>query len=269
MDLEEQFLDARDCKTCYWVGGNPTGSLVVFTHGATIDHHEWDATLAVVAQRCRVLAWDMRGHGLSRPGAFTVADATADLLAILDRLGTGPAVLVGHSLGGNINQELVFHYPERVAAMVCVDCTWNFQKLTSLEAFLVRVARPMLQMYPYELLVSQSLAAAATSRESRELLRRAMTLLSKAEIVDVMTAATNCLHYVPGYQINKPLLLMVGEKDATGNIRKAMPAWSRQEPKSKLLIVPNSRHSPNLDAPEFFHGELMSFLDQVTGERPT
>ncbi|MGA2112591.1 MAG: alpha/beta hydrolase [Anaerolineales bacterium] len=266
MELQEQVLDARGCKTRYWVGGNPAAGLVVFTHGASLNHHEWDATLPIVAERYRVLAWDVRGHGLSRPASFTIADAVADLLGILDNLRVGQATLVGHSMGGNLHQELVFHHPERVAAMVCVDCTWNFQKPSSVEAFALKAARPMLKMYPYSLLVNQSLAATATARASQDRLRLAVTLLSKDEFIEVTMATTQCLHYEPGYRINKPLLLIVGEKDATGNIRKSMPLWSQEEPKSRLVVVPNARHAPNLDAPEFFHKELMGFLEETARE---
>ena len=47
--------------------------LVVFTHGAIIDHHEWDATLLIVGEDFRVMAWDLPGHGLSRPAAFDLS----------------------------------------------------------------------------------------------------------------------------------------------------------------------------------------------------
>jgi pimeloyl-ACP methyl ester carboxylesterase len=83
------------------VGGPENAPLVVFTHGATIDHHEWDATLPIVAEKFRVLTWDMPDHGLSRPAPFSMAAANADLIAILDALHVDQAILVGHSLGGN------------------------------------------------------------------------------------------------------------------------------------------------------------------------
>jgi 3-oxoadipate enol-lactonase len=44
-----------------------TPPLDVFTHGATIDHHKWDATIDFVGQDFQVLVWDAPGHGLSRP----------------------------------------------------------------------------------------------------------------------------------------------------------------------------------------------------------
>jgi 3-oxoadipate enol-lactonase len=260
MDLVEQLVERQGFNLHYWIGGQAAAPLVVFTHGATIDHHEWDATLPLVGERFRVLAWDVRAHGLARPAPFSLRDAEDDLLAILDRLGAAQAILVGHSMGGNLHQELVFHHPDRVRAMAFLDCTWNFQKLSALEAFSLSIAEPIFRLYPHKLLVDQSLAVTATSKASQELLRPAMESLSKSEFVQILMATSACLHYEPGYTINKPLLLMVGDNDATGNIRKAMPAWARCEPDCEFAVIPNAKHAANLDNPDFFHKTLLDFL---------
>ena len=148
MELLEGILTRDGVAIHYWIGGQADAPLVVFTHGATLDHHAWDATLPLVGEQFRVLAWDVRGHGLSRPAQFTLAAALDDLLALLDSLQVAQAVFVGHSMGGNLHQELVFHHPERVKALICLDCTWNFQKLTALETFSLRIARPILSSIP-------------------------------------------------------------------------------------------------------------------------
>lgn len=260
LDISHHVLERPGVSLHYWLAGAAGRPLVVFTHGATIDHHEWDATAAIVGERYRVLTWDMRSHGASRPARFTVAGSVEDLLALLEAAGARQAAFVGHSLGGNIQQELVFHHPEWVAAMVCVDCAWNFQRLNRLEALTVRAARPIFKLYPHNLLVSQALAAAAQSESARDLLRPAMTSLTQDEFADISIAMTECLHYEPGYATNKPLLLVLGDRDSTGNIRKTMPLWAQAEPDCQLLRVPGVSHSPNLDAPEAFHAELMRFL---------
>ncbi len=259
MKLVEGILARDGVKIHYWTGGKTGKPLVVFTHGATIDSREWEATLPLAGEQFRILTWDVRGHGLSRPAVFTLKDAEDDLLAILDRLQVKKAIFVGHSMGGNLHQELVFHHPERVQAMVFLDCTWNFQKLSALGSFSLSIAEPIFKIYPYKLLVDQSLAVTATSKESQEFLRPAMESLSKDEYIQILMATSSCLHYEPGYQINKPLLLMVGDKDATGNIRKIMPIWARQEPDCQFVVIPNARHAANLDNPDFFHKTLIEF----------
>jgi len=260
MELREGLLEHNGVTIHYWTGGKIGAPLVVFTHGATIDHHEWDATLPLVGEQFRVLTWDVRGHGLSRPAEFSLRDAEDDLLALLDQQQVSQAVFVGHSMGGNLHQELVFHHPDRVKAMAFLDCTWNFQKLSAVESLSLGIAEPVFRLYPYKALVDQSLTLVANSKESQEFLRPAMEALSKEDYIQIMIATADCLHYEPGYRINKPLLLMVGDKDMTGNIHKAMPAWARQEPDCRFVIIPNAKHAANLDNPNFFHKTLLDFL---------
>ena len=148
MQLTEEIIDREGIRLHTWWGGKPDAPLVVFTHGATIDHHEWDATLPLVGEHFGILAWDVRGHGLSRPASFSMQTAVDDLVGILDRHGIEQAIFIGHSMGGNLHQELVFQHPERVRALVFLDCTWNFQKLTALEAFSLKIAEPIFRFIP-------------------------------------------------------------------------------------------------------------------------
>jgi 3-oxoadipate enol-lactonase len=262
MELVHKILERPNVRLHYWIGGDSKRPLVVLTHGATVDHHEWDVTAAIVGKSYRTLIWDIRSHGASRPAKFSVDDSVEDLIALLDEVGASRATLVGHSLGGNLHQELAFRYPDRVTAMVCVDSAWNFQPLSWLEAMTVKAAGPIFQMYPHKLLVEQSLSAASITATGREVLRSAMTGLTRDEFIEISVGMTRYLHYEPGYMVNKPLLLILGDKDATGNIRKTMPMWARVEPDCRLVVIPGVTHSPNLDTPELFHKELMQFLEK-------
>src|SRR5437764_7743170 len=117
-------FENRGCLLHYWLSGPQAAPLVVFTHGAAMDHGVWDGIVPLVAEHYRVLTWDVRAHGLSRPTKepFTIQRATEDLLALLDHVGYADATFIGHSMGGNIGQEVVFSHPERVKALVMLDC---------------------------------------------------------------------------------------------------------------------------------------------------
>jgi pimeloyl-ACP methyl ester carboxylesterase len=110
MKLTEEIMERNGARIHYWISGKTGKPLVVFTHGVTIDHREWEVTLPLVGEQFRILTWDVRGHGLSRPSRYTLKDAEEDLLAILDSLQVEQAIFVGHSMGGNLHQELVFHH---------------------------------------------------------------------------------------------------------------------------------------------------------------
>lgn len=260
MALEEHILERNGAQIHYWLGGKAGAPLVVFTHGATIDHHEWDADVLPVLADYRVLVWDVRAHGLSRPAAFSFQEAVDDLAALIERHSEAPVALVGHSMGGNLSQELAFQRPGLVRAMLCLDCTWNFQRLTFLEKAGLAAAGPIFKLYPYETLIRQSLDVTVTNPQGREVLERAMRLLSKDEYIAVMLDLAQCLHEEPDYIFGKPLWLLMGEQENTGNISKAMPLWAAREPLSRFMVVPGAKHAANLDNPAFFQQQLLEFL---------
>src|SRR5574340_484037 len=102
-DLQLSVLEREGCPIHYGLLGPEHAPLVVLTHGAGIDHREWEPQLPVLTPEYRVLLWDIRGHGLSRPSGapLTVPRVLDDLLALLDLLGVDQAAFVGHSMGGN------------------------------------------------------------------------------------------------------------------------------------------------------------------------
>ncbi len=72
--------------------------------------------------------FDYAGHGQSS-GKFedgTIGDWTADALAVLDGLTSGPQVIVGSSMGGWIALNLALARPHRVAALVGVAAAPDF-----------------------------------------------------------------------------------------------------------------------------------------------
>ena len=114
----------------YRVSGPARAPRVVLLHGATLDHHAWDAQVHALRDRYRVVVPDLRGHGESTlEGRFRFSDALADVLALLDALDAerpgGPVTLGGLSLGGNLAQEVVYRHPDRVDALIVADSTCN------------------------------------------------------------------------------------------------------------------------------------------------
>src|SRR5262245_6983189 len=95
----------------------------VFVHGWTCDRSFFAPQAAYFARRHRVVSVDRRGHGESdKPqGPYTRAQDAADIAYVIEHLGLGPVVAVGHSQGGLTVLQLAADYPDRVAAIVMVD----------------------------------------------------------------------------------------------------------------------------------------------------
>lgn len=94
-----------------------SGRPLVFVHGGLLDHRMWADQIPVFAGDHRVIAPDARGHGRS-PNAAAPFRHGDDLAALLRYLGTGPAVLVGLSMGGGIAVDVALDHPDLVDAVI-------------------------------------------------------------------------------------------------------------------------------------------------------
>jgi pimeloyl-ACP methyl ester carboxylesterase len=102
-----------------------TGPAVVWIPGTGLHGTSWAPQTAHFADRYRCLTVDLRGAGSTGPlDALTVADLAGDVAAWMDALGTGPAVVVGLSLGSAVAQELALARPDLVRALGLV-ATWS------------------------------------------------------------------------------------------------------------------------------------------------
>jgi pimeloyl-ACP methyl ester carboxylesterase len=97
------------------------GRPVVLVHGYTLRVAVWTLQLERWPTRGRrIVAYDQRGHGRSTVGAdgITAAAMATDLAAVLEHLELRDAVVVGHSLGGMVLQQLALDRPDVVAERV-------------------------------------------------------------------------------------------------------------------------------------------------------
>lgn len=103
------------------------GRPLLLIHGITLQAAVWAPQLHQLADRYRVLALDVRGHGRSEAGSdgFGRKVAARDVATVLDYFDLHGAVIVGHSMGGMILMEFAGDFPEqldkRVAGLVFMN----------------------------------------------------------------------------------------------------------------------------------------------------
>jgi pimeloyl-ACP methyl ester carboxylesterase len=265
LSSQQGVLERSGCRIHYWLTGPEEGRLVAFTPGATMDHRMFDPQVAaVVGAGYRALTWDPRGHGLSKPmgDKFSVKAASEDLLAILDRLGTAAAFLVGQSLGGNVAQELVFNHPERVSSLVVIGCTCNTMLPSRLGLLALKASPLAFRLWPYGDLKRRTATGVSARPDVQEYAREAMARVSRKEFLAIWDAVAHTLHEEPGYRIERPLLITHGETDRLGNISKIAPEWAARDPNSRYVIIPDAGHNANQDNPTFFDRLLLEFLEE-------
>jgi 3-oxoadipate enol-lactonase len=115
--------------------GSPT---LVLLHGLwATGSLNWFPAFGPLRDRFGVAAVDLRGHGRGLPvdGHFRVSDCADDVAALIEALGTGPAIVVGYSLGGVVAQMTWRRHPDQVAGLVLCATARNFAGTWREQAF--------------------------------------------------------------------------------------------------------------------------------------
>lgn len=106
------------------VDGPPDGPVVILLHGFPELNVSWRSQVpALAAAGYRVLAPNQRGYaGSVRGGSYATADLAEDVVAMLDAVRAERAVVVGHDWGGGVAWTVAHLHPDRVAALVAMNC---------------------------------------------------------------------------------------------------------------------------------------------------
>jgi pimeloyl-ACP methyl ester carboxylesterase len=103
--------------------GPVDGLPVVCLHGWPQHHYAYRDLLASPPDGLRIIAPDLPGYGWSGPPPhrWQKEEVASDLLALLDELGLGRVVLVGHDWGGFVGNLMVLRAPERFSAYLVLN----------------------------------------------------------------------------------------------------------------------------------------------------
>ncbi|MDW8059143.1 MAG: alpha/beta fold hydrolase [Thermomicrobium sp.] len=97
---------------------------VLLLHGLYDRWETWEPIVPALAERFRVIAFDLRGHGRSSQpaGGYALRDYADDAARLLARLRLAqPVVAIGFSLGALVALVLAAEHPHAVCALVLED----------------------------------------------------------------------------------------------------------------------------------------------------
>ena len=113
----------NDLTMNYLDNSNHGKPVIVFIHGLGENLESWSYQINAFKDEYRVIAVDVRGHGLSDEGAVNISikQMSVDIFALLDYLNIYAAHFVGLSMGGMICQELTKNYQARMLSMTLAN----------------------------------------------------------------------------------------------------------------------------------------------------
>ncbi len=173
-------------------------------------------------------------------------------------------ILVGQSLGGYIAQVYMELFPGEVAGFVSIDSsTLKREYYPNWEVAFLRHTKGMYRSIPWAILKPWAVAGVATSQRGRVNMRAFMDSYDKREYVDLAAFGyrllADALDSRREYAIDCPALLLCGEKDHAGDVKKFNHAWSTGEG-LPLVWVPGAGHNANVDAPAFVNDQIERFI---------
>jgi 3-oxoadipate enol-lactonase len=225
----------------------------------------WQNATPLLAERCRVTAWDLPGHGASAPASepFGVADlADAVALAVRD-LGETSVLYAGVSLGGATGLELALRHPDLVRAAVIVASGAQLGEPSAWHdrATLVREQSTSALIVPS---ATRWFAPGSIEREP-ELSGRLLHALRDADAESYARCCEALADYdVRGRlgEIRMPLLALWGEHDAVAPQAKADEiAAGVANGRSEMLA--GVAHLPPAEDPAATAAAVRRFLDDL------
>ncbi|MCZ2857298.1 alpha/beta fold hydrolase [Blastococcus sp. VKM Ac-2987] len=273
--------------------GPQDAPLLVLVHGLGLSTDSWGEVPARLADRYRVVGYDLRGHaqsGDARSGDYSLAAHARDLSAVLDTVvpDGGSAVVVAHSLGGGI---LLAHVEgsadDRVAGAVFVGSggagvtvpglpsadlpPWAQARLRSLWFAILRTgARVGRRIRPVRTVSDRAIRHFAFARgEPRELVERMRDNFLATRPLALAGTSLAALSHDPvtlAPSLRVPVLVVHGSSDPEvpgEEIERLLSVL----PDGEVFTVPEAGHMLPLTDPAVVAAQVARWMVKIAGER--
>ncbi|MET9771339.1 alpha/beta hydrolase [Streptomyces sp. NPDC006415] len=231
---------------------------IVFVHGTRFSAGQWSTQLTALRQEFPVTAIDLPGHGARSAQPWSLSAATEVIASAVDSLGRGPALVVGHSLGGYASLEFARSRPEQVRGLVLAGASASTRGRWAapyrwVAGLVPRIPadrltrwndRLLLRHYPRDVV-------AATIRSGY-----AFHTLPAAWGEVLGRFGTDALRHVAA-----PVLILNGEKDTV--FRSGEADFARAHRDARVELIPRAGHLANFDAPDAFSDAVRRFARQL------
>jgi pimeloyl-ACP methyl ester carboxylesterase len=233
--------------------GPEDGPVLVLIHGAGGSRLHWPPQmrrLSVVT----VHTLDLPGHGRSEgSGCETIAGYVAAVTAFLDHCAVDSAVVIGHSMGGAVAQELALSEPDYVSSLVLIGTGAR-----------LRVDPGILEAIEHDFenavdIVTQYAWSPDTDAALKELGRRALSDTGSQVLLGDFLACDRFDVMNRLGAIEVPALVIGGSADRLTPLTYSR-FLSEQIPHAQLVVVEGAGHMVMLEQPETVGDAVEAFV---------
>ena len=253
------------------------GEPMVLISGLGYGLWQWHKMVTGLAEHFHVIAFDNRGAGQTdKPaGPYDVRLMAADTLGLMDALGVGTAIVVGHSMGGFIAQELALSAPERVSGLVLASTNFGgpnhipvseeaMQAMTDRSGSVLDVVRRGVEV------ACAPGYAARNPKGLQELIEYRMGNPVPPEAYQAqMAVGLGLIDEANAFEgrlknVQAPALILFGEHDRVVPPGNA-DLLAGQIPNSSVKILPGAGHLFPIEAPDAAVEAIVGWVEEVEG----
>ena len=258
-------MKTRDQRFGYEAAGDSASPPLVFLHGIGGAARSWRGQLDFFEDRYRVIAWDMPGYGGSTPLSTVSIAALADAFHdFLRQIGASKPVLVGHSIGGMIVQQLLAKDSSIARAVVLAQTSPAFGKADGdwQKEFIAARLGPldrgetMISLAP---MLVRELVGDDPDPAGIDLARECMAAVPASTYRATMLALLGFDQRGALKNIAVPTLVLSGSKDKNAPA-PMMAKMASYIPSASYVELEGAGHLVNLERPAIFNAALDRFL---------
>ena len=251
------FVDCNFSQT-----GKGPGLFLIHGIGAAED--AWRFIVPILSEYFTVITYDLRGHGKSPISNknFTLDDLVLDLEKIREKTKIKKAHFIGHSLGGMIAPAYAKKFPKNVISLGLLS-TVAARSLEDKNKVLNIIKKMETEG------ISKTLLTLTDRWFTNNFIKNNSSIVDRRikQVIDTNSnvflnvfriyAETEMISWLK--EINKPCLVITGENDS-GSSPKHNKKISSELTNSKLIILPNAKHSILLEKSNETASNILKFL---------
>ncbi len=249
------------------------GPPVILIHGLGLNRHCWDWTVPALADRYRVVTYDLYGHGESAapPETPSLSLFARQVAGLMEDLGIERAAIAGFSLGGMIARRFAQDFPDRAHALAILHSPHR-RSPEAQAAILARVeqARTEGPAATVEAALERWFTASYRAGNPAVMDRvRGWVLANERAVYHTIyqVLAEGVEEIVaPDPPLSLPVLALTGDEDY-GNGPAMTHAIAAEIDGADAVILPGLRHMALAEDPEAVNRPLRAFLDRVHADR--